>query len=54
VPPVHLTDRFPTWATPAPCSTLAALISPMRPLTRLIELTISVIAAPAWSASAVP
>ena len=44
----------PTCATPALCSALAALISPMMSVTRLIDVTTSFIVAPAWSTSAVP
>ena len=44
----------PIWPTPALCSVLAALISPMMSVTRAIESTISVIVTPARSTSAVP
>ena len=37
----------PTWATPWLCSELAALISPIRSVTRLMAPTTSVIVAPA-------
>jgi hypothetical protein len=37
----------PTCETPALCSVLAALISPMMSVTRLIELTTSVMVTPA-------
>ena len=44
----------PTWATPALCSRLAALISPMMSVTRRMALTTSVMVVPALSARALP
>ena len=44
----------PTCTTPALCSALAALISPMMSVTRLIEPTTSVIVAPARSTRPAP